>query len=1045
MMTKNNDSAFFNFFFGQPIFSILALILFIMGGFIAYQSMIKETYPDLEIPQALIYTEWPGASPELVEKEITNKIESKIKSLKGLKRYRSGSQNSVSIISVEFDTNADLQESMQLLRTKVNESYADFPKDAKMSSIEPISVSDEPVMTFMMYGDLDEAVLSKISLDLKQRLERIQGIKKIELGGYRKEIVRIQLIPDRLREIAISPLLVKEKIVEANNDLPWGEFENDDFIISFKLAGRFTTLQDLEKLPIIRLESGRVVRLGEIATIRRDLDIELNRAFLSTQGNEFNKCIAVWVYKLPGKDSILLNKKVKAEVEKFSLSSDWPVNLKYQIVFDDSIKIWNNLISVFNNCWQAMLAVFLILFLMLTWREALIAGLSIPVTFLGALLFLWIFGHSVNEMIVIGMVLALGLLVDDFILMMEGMHDGIFVKRNSYIQSVKNTVETYAMPSLSGSLTTIMVLLPMMAIGGLDGKFIRLIPVTAIICLVLSYFVSIFIDLPLSGFLLKSGNNNQKGKIDILSEKLSNFLYKGLIQFAVKNKLQALLWFTATMILFFLATDLLNRLPSQLYPKEDGLNLGITIELAPESSLDKSQEIADKVGCLLRQKNYFKCITKYVGRKSPFSLLVIDELLEESESAHIVGFSCFFIPKHRRPKMAFEYVPELRKEIEHILSTEPSSNLVITPQLGGSTSNDPIQIEISGDNMETLRSISRDIQDYLKQIPGTTDVRDNLGLKRMDTKLIPKREALDFYNISQNDLAFQIRMAMDIEKIGKFKMPGTMDDLNMIIGTSWTSRKGEIGGPKEWEELSLLHVINPEGQRIPLMSLVDYIIDEANMTISHKDGKRTVIVKARTNNRTANEILNDLKQYFDTTQLPEGYQHVFAGEYESSSETYGSAGKVFVLGLFLIFSILAMLFNSFLQPFIIMFSVCFALIGTFGGFFLAWIPVSFPAMIGIISLTGIVVNDAIVMIETMNHYTKKGLPVNEAAARGSSDRLRPIISTTLTTIVGLIPLALSNPMWMPLCNAIIFGLIASTIISILLIPCLFVLFSKKST
>jgi len=1043
-MKNNNDSVFFNFFFKQQVFSILALIFFILGGIIAYKSMIKETYPDLEIPQALIFTEWPGASPELIEKEITNKIESKIKSLKGLKRYRSGSQNSVSIISVEFYADTDLQESMQLLRTKVNESYSDFPKDAKKSTIEPISVSDEPVLTFVMYGDLDDAILSKTCQDLKLRLERIQGIKKVGLGGNRKEIVRIQLIPDRLRALAISPLLVKEKILEANHDIPWGEFENNDFKISFKLAGRFTNLQDLENLPVIRLDKGRVVKLNEIAIIRRDLDIELNRAFLSNQGSEFKKCIALWVYKLPGKDSIKLNKKVISEFEKFRLSSNWPANLQFQIVFDDSIKIWDNLIAVFNNCWQAMLAVFIILLLMLTWREAVIAGLSIPVTFLGALLFIWIFGYTVNEMIIIGMVLALGLLVDDFILMMEGMHDGIFVRGNSYIQAVKDTVKIYAVPSLSGSLTTIMVLLPLMAIGGVDGKFIRLIPVTAIICLILSYFISIFIDLPLSNFLLNTNSkNSQKGKIDIITETISNNLYNWLIKYAVKNKIQASLWIITSIVLFIICVGLAGILPSQLYPKEDGLNLGITIELAPETSLDKSQIIADKIGLLLKQKNYFKCITKYVGRKSPFSLLVIDELLEETISSNIVGFSCFFVPKDQRQKMAFEYVPELRKEIEKILKTEPSSILVITPQIGGSTSNDPIQIEISGDDMEILRSISSDIQDQLKQIPGTTDVRDNLGLKRMDIKLIPKREALDFYNISQNDLAFQIRMALDIEEIGKFKMPGTIDDLNIIIGTSWSSRKGEMGGPKEWDELSLLHVINPYGQRIPLLSLVDYIVDEANMSISHKNGKRTVIVKARTNNRTAGEILNDLKKYLDKKQFPEGYQYVFAGEFESSTETYGSAGQVFIIGLFLIFSILAMLFNSFLQPFIIMFSVCFALIGTFGGFFLAWIPISFPAMIGIISLTGIVVNDAIVMIETMNNYIKNGIPVKEAAARGSSDRLRPIISTTLTTTVGLIPLALSNPMWMPLCNAIIFGLIASTFISIVLIPCLFILFSSK--
>ncbi|HEJ83009.1 MAG TPA: efflux RND transporter permease subunit [Desulfobacteraceae bacterium] len=395
--------------------------------------------------------------------------------------------------------------------------------------------------------------------------------------------------------------------------------------------------------------------------------------------------------------------------------------------------------------------------------------------------------------------------------------------------------------------------------------------------------------------------------------------------------------------------------------------------------------------------------------------------------------------------MAFEYLDGLRDELTAALTRYPGSLLVFTPQTGGSTTEDPIQIQLEGDDMERLREMSVQVQAALRGTPGASDVRDNLGSARQDVKFLPNREALDFYQIGQDDLAYQMRFAMTDDEVGKFPLGGTEEDMEIRMGMAWPSRRGLPGGPTQLAEVALIRPFKPNGETVSIFSILNPVVAEAPLSITHQGGRRAVTVLAKTENRTVSEILSDLEPQLQKMQAdwPLGYAYHFGGEAESAAETYSSAGKMFVVAIFLVFALLALQFGSFTQPFIIMLSLPFAMIGTFGGFFLAWIPFSFPAMIGIISLVGIVVNDAIVMIETMNTHRRHGLSVRESAARGAADRLRPILSTTITTVVGLIPLSLSNPMWMPLCNAIIFGLISATLISQLVVPCLYLLMTPE--
>ena len=566
----------------------------------------------LEIPQATATTTYPGADPETMEHEVTEKIEQELQSLKGLKTVTSASFDSYSIIAVEFDAGANLSESMQLLRARVSYAEGELPGAAETPTITQVSVDDRPVMTIALYGDVGDAVVSRAAKDLQDRLEQVRGVKEVDVGGVRDEVVQVQLLPDRILSLGLSPTRVRDAINGANVDLPLGEIDSESVGATVRLFGRFRDVEDLKRLPVARLEEmggGRIVRPGEVADVRRTLESDDTRAFFSWEGEACRSDIEVSVKKSPGADVASLIDRVKAEMTEIEAGRAWPAGLEYRVTQDESAQIWKSLIDVFNNGWQAMLAVFVILFLLLSWREGVIAGLSVPPTFLGALVLIWAVGFTLNELVIIGMVLALGLLVDVFILMMEGMHEGIFVDGLIFGQSVLRTVKKYAIPATAGTLTTVLALAPLAplaAIGGTAGQFVRVLPITAIACLAVAFFVAFAIDLPLSRYLLgrlaERHGEERTTRVDRWTAAIGEKLKRFALRFALPNRWVAFAWVVAAGLLLVLSFVTFTRVPVIIYPKSDGLKLGINVELPPTTGIATAQEVADRLGKVLRDK-----------------------------------------------------------------------------------------------------------------------------------------------------------------------------------------------------------------------------------------------------------------------------------------------------------------------------------------------------------------------------------------------------------------------------------------------------------
>ena len=1037
------------FFFLQPIFGILLLVTLLLGGLMAYLQLVKESLPDLNIPQATITTTWPGADPRTMEEQVTDIVEDEVTTLQGVRRVDSASYDSFSVISVEFDASADPVDAMTRLRAAVADAEAELPADVERPAIKQASVDDMPIFTFTLHGEAGSATMNQQARRIRDVLERLAGVNEVSIGGEREEIVQILLRPERLLALGLSPSTIRNAVQQANVEQPFGEIRSDDIGAVVRLEGRFRDVDDLRALPVARLSgvgAGRAVRLDEVASVQRMQETETTRAFFSSDGGSYAASLELSVRKTPGADTVNVVETLRTTLEDLRHAGGWPSGLEYSVTQDEAAQIWESLAEVFVSALQTMAIVFVILLLTIAWREAIIAGLSVPVTFAGVLLIILLMGYSLNELVVIGMVIALVMIVDVFIILLEGLHDEIYNGGKTFGQAVLATVKRYAKPAFAAQLTTILALAPLMSIGGTVGEFIRVLPATTVVCLILSFIVAMLCSLPLSRVLLgkqrKPDNPRQQGLSDRVTGRAVATLERWNGRWVVRSRGQSWLWVFAAIGLFVLSMMAFSQARVELFPPTDGERLGINIELPPTAQLGASQAVADEIGSILRDKPYFQSVVKLVGLKSPFAGGSMAANLQPSEAENFIGFSAIFRPRDEREAESYELADELRQELSAYLEQRvAAAQLLVVAESASPSSGDPIEIQLIGADMDELQRLSRQVQGLLSDTEGVVDVRDNIGMLKPQLALQPDREAANFFGIEHGDLASQLRIAFSSDEVGTFVTDDGDDNIDIRLGTEWPSRPGETGGPRNTEELSRVRVFTQDERSIAMQQLLKPTQSEAAIAISHVNGERALTVMAKNEGRTVGEVMADVQPRLDELQQqwPSGYRSVIGGESADTSETFASALVALVIAIVLVVGVLVIVFSSFRQAFIIFATMPLAVIGSALGFWAFGITFSFFAMIGLVSLIGIAINNGIIMVDTMNSYIKDGMSIPEAAAAGSARRLRPLMTTAITTIVGLVPLAVSSAFYRPLTLVIIFGLISVSILALFVVPALYLL------
>ncbi|MCK5460669.1 efflux RND transporter permease subunit [Candidatus Gracilibacteria bacterium] len=1049
-------SKIWTFFLTRFRVSVLLTILIFAWGLFAYENIAKENAPDVEIPAGVIQTIFPGASPQDTEKLVTEKIEQEIKNIENLKKYTSTSLSGISIVAVEFESGTDMTKNFQDLREAVDDAEKKLPEGVPESpDIQEVKMSDIPILTLALSGDFSLSQLKNVAEFLQSEIEGISGVKEARISGVPEEKIHIFIDPKKLEKLGVSLEEIVQKIQLHHRNIPMGKVFIVGEKFDLRIKAEFKEVSELLNFPILE-KDGQQVFLREISEIRREFDeMEVENFF--SEGVLAQRSVSINVIKTVQRTNIFrIIEDILVTIEQQKQQNLLPKDLKISIIFDGSEDISESLNRLLSTGGQTLILIGIILFFALGWRASVLSFFAIPLTILIAIGTLFAMGDSFNFLSLFALVLAIGLLVDNAIIMTEGISDNIFEKKKTPFQAAKKAIKTFRWPIITGTFTTICAFLPMsFLISGVSGDYISTIPKTVIIVLLSSLFVSLCLlpvfaekffekcnpkEIPTPQFLPKWKSWYEKKMLLILKKQ------KNSKQKSPKNKVGFVLFVSTVIFIFSASLFPLKQIFIEMFPTSDENYFTISLELPEGSKISETRKLMEEVEAILlphfvsnsNGEAWIKNYSFSVGQFSPFDPQTQRNGGSSTPESNILGITINLIDKNSRKTESFKISKEIKTQLEARLPSfvEIKISEKSAGPPGGSAQ---IEVRLMGEDLKHLEKITGELKEKFSGMELEGGIRlknilDTRGERLPQLSYKFDRQKLEKFGLSPTQIFQTLRASVEGVKILEIAENNEEIDVEARFDFSgqkiWTD-------PKSLEILSQIPIKTRIGTFIKLSDIAEYTISSELSVIRHRNGKRLITVEANIDGKaTVGEFLPQIKKAIsEIEKLPEE-QILIGGENEDQERLAREMAQSMFLGVFLILIILVLQFNSFLQSFVIVMLLPFSLTGVFLGFWISGTPISFPAMIGIVALAGIIVNDAIVLIDRINHNTKLGKEKIEALIEAGKTRMQPILITSITTILGLLPLALSDPIWRGLGFAIIYGMTLSTILTLLLVPCL---------
>ncbi len=1013
----------------------LLLLVFILGwGAVSLENIPKERWPAVDVPIGFVTAVYPGAPADLVEVEVTGVLERAIQGIPDTTDLRSTSMESVSIVLVEFDVDADGDACLDELAERIEDAKGDLPDTVEDVSLMRVSTSSDPIYVFSLVGDVPEDQLRGAALSIRDRLERVVGVDEVDIVGLRSEEIQVLVDRHRIEQVGGTLSDVQKAIQNAQTTVPLGRLQSGSRNFPLDVGRVGPDLDALGALSVRSSSTGATVPLHSVASLQVALaePVESTRLIrnLPDGGVWAGESLSFNVTRQMGADVPTVVKALEEELDE--IRAGLPTSLELVVTTDRSREIEDGIFLLLESGYQAVLLVFLLLFLALGTRESLVAGLSIPITFLATFGLLHALGYSLNNLSLMALVIALGLLVDDFVLIMEGMHDELHAGRPP-LQAAVNTVENFALPSLSGSLTTICAFLPLAMLGGLEGKFIQMIPLTICICLLVSYLVSVSLDTAIGAVFLRKAAPNRitawvGRRLDWLVAWYGRRIFPATLGRRRTRRIVLGVALGALVVSLVLAT----RLDSIMYPETDEAQLGATVSLPAGTTLADAQRLAGRVEEQLGGDPDIDVFTVTAGRLSSLALGGPDAYLEPNQAEYLVGVTMQLVPPEQRSAPSFDLADRFRDQLAQLSAGE----LEIHEVRMGASSSAPIEVEVQAETTARAEELADEVLALMEQVPGVAGLRDSRQPHQGAYEILLRDEAVRFHGLDRQQVLGFLRSAISGTTVDTLYVGG--DEIDIVLGYDWGA-DGAWNSPTSMAEVMALGVPNILGQTTPLSSLAEAQLESTPVAIAHRAGLPSVVAAAEAaQGFSPVEVAGEVEQQLSAVKVGDGETLTMGGDLATSQESNRELMRALGIAACLIFVILVMQFRSFVQPALIFAAMPLALIGVFVGFFVTGKQLSFPATIGIVALVGIVVNDAIVLIDCINRNRRdEGMPAPQAALEAGKARLRPILLTSMTTVIGLIPLALTDPVWEGLCLAIIYGISLATVLTLVVIPALY--------
>lgn len=1013
----------------RPITTLMVFVAIVAFGLFSLREMPIDLYPEIDPPFISVITVYPGAAAADIETNVTRPIEDNLSTVTNLRHLTSVSRENVSAITMEFEYGSNLDEATNEIRDILGRLVRILPEDIEQPTVFKFSAEMIPVMMLSATANESYAALGKIIDDaLINPLNRIDGVGTVMMFGGPMREIQVNVDPQRLEAMNMTPEQVGMALAAENINLPSGNLRTGQVDYPLRFTGEFTSSDVIGGI-VIGNFMGSPVYVRDVAEVKDTLrELTIKETMDGQMGLRF------MVMKQSGANTVQISQEIDRQLP--GLIAQLPPDITVEKVFDTSefiVGAINNLTSVLY--YAAIFVTLVVLFFIGRWRATFIIILTIPVSLITGFIYLYLTGNSINFISLSSLAIAMGMVVDDAIVVLENVSRKIESGATPKEASVYGTNEV-GLAVVASTLTVVAVFLPLTMIGGLMGIFFRQLGWIVTITVSVSTLAAMTLTPMLTSQLLQHSAGKRKGLgprvgnfIEAILTGLDNF-YLATLRVAIANKWKTI---AAAVALFFGSFFLIPHIGTGFFPQTDQSRLQATIELPAGMRLTESFEISNRIQDLIEQ-NYpeIDMISNSTGTETGNVMFGSGR-----EGSNVINFIFRLTPPAERERTIWEVADQMRQDIETFPEVVRYSVTTEQGGFGGS----PVEIEIFGEDFNTTNVFAKDLEQRMKEIQGLRDVAISRGDERPELRIVPDQERMAALGINSSRAAQAIRNKVEGMIATRYREGG--EEYNVVVRSQEPFRNTIA-------DIENITVLSQSGRLVRVKEFASIEEYYSPPNIERKNRQRYLRVTSDLFGRSLGDVTTDIEAQLAQMETPAGVTVLMGGQIREQQEAFADLGFLLLLSIFLVYVVMAAQFESFRMPLIIMVAVPFAFTGVLLALFITGMELNVISLIGSVILVGIVVKNSIVMIDYTNLMVDRGNKVYDAVLVSGKSRLRPVLMTSLTTLLAMIPLAISraegSEIWAPMGVAVIGGLAFSTMITLVLVPVIYFLFgSRKHT
>ena len=1006
------------------------LLLIVIAGMYAYLTLPRESFPDITIPYVFVTTDYEGVAPTDMETLVTIPIERKLKGLADTEEVTSTSDEGRSTVAVKFLPKVDIDDALRKVKDKVDEAMSDLPEDLPHDPIvTEVNFQDFPILRVVLSGPFSLRRLKTFAEEFEDRIESVPGVLESELYGGLEREIHVEFDLDRVGAYNMPFSSLINAVDKGNVNMPGGSMNIGQAKYTVRVPEDFKHPAEIFSI-VAFVRDGKPVYLRDVAYIRDSHKDPATRSRINGQPS-----VTLGIKKRTGENIVAVAEAVKVAVEDMKLHM--PPSLNVYVTSDQSDDVKLMLKDLENNILSGLFLVLIVILLFIGGRSALFVSLAIPYSMLLTFILLTLLDISLNQVVLFSLILALGMLVDNGIVIVENiyrhMQQGL-----SRQEAARVGTDEVAWPVITSTLTTLGAFIPMLFWPGIMGEFMGFLPATLILALSSSLFVALVINPVLSARF-----QTVKGKVEnlvedaaVLNQRQPFFkrIYHRVLRWGLDHRLVVVLISVGFLVTSIVSFGLFGT-GTEFFPEGDPRRANVSIKAPVGTNLDATDKLAKQAEEIVKDYKDIRYVISSVGSGGG------NTFSGGGEGTNLATVALDFKDFKDRSKPSPETVDEIRIKV---LAAIKGAEVRVEKEEEGPPTGEPVNLEISGPELDELGRLTEDIRHAIRDIPGLTDVKDNFIKGKPEILVEVDKEKAALLGLDTFTIAYTVKTAINGSKVGVFREG--KDEYDIVAKLPEKDRRSIEG-------LKRITISGPQGEPIPITSVASLKLTSGLGSINRKDQKRVVTISGKNTGRLANDIIVDMKIILEKMSWPRGYNWRFSGEQEEQAKAQAFLGKAFITAIFLILLVLMTQFDSLIYPLIVLTSVVLSLVGVFLGLVITRMPFGIIMTgIGVISLAGVVVNNAIVLIDYYRQLVDRGLESRKALEIAGLVRFRPVLLTAITTILGLVPMATgvsfdfttfsweigseSAQWWSPMAVAVIFGLAFATMLTLVVVPVL---------